>query len=117
MNTRSWLAGTWWLVLVAFLVLSLLPNRYLQHRVFDWWDKAQHASAFAALAMLGLRCWPKSAWGVLFGLLMYGAAIEWLQHLTGWRRGEWSDLAADAVGLGLAAVCSRFFQQHDCEMS
>ena len=66
------------------------------------WDKANHALAFAVLALLGSRGWPARAGTVLAGLLLYGALIECLQTLTPTRVGEWADLAADAAGLAIA---------------
>ncbi|WP_201451437.1 hypothetical protein [Hydrogenophaga sp. BPS33] len=71
----------------------------LEGTVFNFWDKAQHASGFAWLAVLGVLSYPKKPRGVALSLLAYGAAIELAQAATGWRYGEWSDLAADGVGI------------------
>lgn len=42
-------------------------------------------------------------------LLLYGAALELLQHTLPHRMGSWPDLLADAVGLALYALVSTFF--------
>lgn len=100
---RAWLIGCFWVGSVAIGVLALLPATLPLPST--GWDKANHALAFAALALLGARCWPEGRSIVLPGLLAYGGAIELAQTLfTSTRMGEWSDLLADAVGLGIAAV-------------
>ncbi|RYF55505.1 MAG: VanZ family protein [Comamonadaceae bacterium] len=63
------------------------------------WDKVNHVLAFAVLALLGCRSYPRRAALVLSGLLAYGGAIELLQAFTGYRAAEWLDLAADGAGL------------------
>ena len=69
------------------------------------WDKANHASAFAALMVSGRLAWPRLPWRALaLGLLAYGGAIELIQTQLPPREGDWLDLLADAVGLGLGTV-------------
>jgi hypothetical protein len=103
---RRFLFLGWGLSLACVCVLALLPTEYLQVPVFDWWDKAQHALAFAVLTAWGLWLWPGAAVRVVLGMLGFGALIELAQWWTGWRFGEWADWMADAVGvlvaLGLA---------------
>ena len=41
---------------------------------------------------------------MLAGLLAYGALIELLQGFTVHRHGDWRDLVADAIGVGIAAL-------------
>jgi VanZ family protein len=41
---------------------------------------------------------------VLLALLAFGAAIELLQLQLPNRSGEWTDLGADAIGIGLGAL-------------
>ena len=103
------LARAWWVAVLGVLVLALLPGQHLKHPVFDWSDKAQHALAFAVLALWGWHCWPHRSRWVWWGLLGLGACIEWLQHMTGWRQGEWLDLLADAAGLAVAGLLSKTF--------
>lgn len=80
-------------------VLSLCLTPPAAHLPSTGWDKANHALAFALLALLGLAAYPARAARVLLGLLAFGAAIELLQSLTGYRTAEWLDLLADAVGV------------------
>ena len=69
---------------MALNALALSPAPYLPPGLFDWWDKAQHAIGFGTLAVL----------------------IEVLQHLGGYRFGDWQDAVADGVGVlgGLVGV-------------
>lgn len=94
----------WYLTMVAITVLALLPVEHLQLPVFDWWDKAQHALAFAVLTGWALLLWPQWAGRVVLGMLAYGAGIELAQWAVGWRFAEWADLAADALGVLVAWV-------------
>jgi len=99
-----------WLCFVALNALALSPPTYLPLlEVFSWWDKAQHAIGFGALAVLAALAYPHVSMlrmGVL--LCLQGVAIEVLQHWGGLRFGDWQDAVADAVGvvlgLGLAAL-------------
>jgi VanZ family protein len=102
-STRSYCAILFWASIFAFTVLFLIPVPFIpQHGLLDWWDKAQHATVFAALMLLGYLAYPLSIHAVLWGLIGYGAAIELLQAFTGWRSGEPWDFFADAVGAVLA---------------
>ena len=92
---------SFWLACATVAVLSLLPTAYLQHGIFDWWDKAQHALAFAGLGFLGLLAYPGHSRRVIVGLLAFAVGIEIAQAATGWRIGEPADLLADAVGVAV----------------
>ena len=87
--------------LVAITVLALLPIEMLTAPVFNWWDKAQHALAFAVLGVLGFAAYPSRPARVVLGLVLYGIAIELAQLAVGWRFGEWEDVLADTAGLAL----------------
>lgn len=70
------------------------------------WDKANHAAAFATLAMVGLQCL-RSRWRplwVLLALLGYGVLIELVQSRIPGREADAMDVLADMVGaaIGLA---------------
>ena len=93
-----------WVACACVAVLSLLPADRLPANLFTWWDKAQHALAFAVLAALGQFAYMSKRRLVLVGLTAYGALIEIAQHATGWRYGEVSDWVADLVGIGLGWV-------------
>jgi VanZ family protein len=77
--------------------------------IFDWWDKAQHAIAFGALAVLAVLAYPGVS-KVRIGLLLiaHGVLIEVLQYFTGYRFGDWQDALADGVGVlvGLALMAA-----------
>lgn len=78
---------SFWGLATAVTVLSLTPVEHLPPQVFDWWDKAQHALGFAALAVAARLAYPTLRGAVLVaGLLLHGAAIEWAQAASGWRR-------------------------------
>jgi VanZ family protein len=72
---------------------------YLPIGLFDWWDKAQHALVFFCLSSLGILAYQKATVKVTIGLLLYGALIEVLQWIIGWRSGELADWVADGIGI------------------
>lgn len=91
------------LLTVAWLAFSPAPPP----RADTGWDKANHALAFAVLALLAdLALWPRPARRrlIVAGLLAYGAVIEVGQSRLPPRSGEWGDLAADAVGIGIGLL-------------
>lgn len=101
----GWMRLVFWALATAVTVLSLTPVEHLPPRVFDWWDKAQHALGFAVLALTARLAYPAPRGVVLVaGLLLHGAAIEWAQAASGWRHGEVADWVADAVGVALGWV-------------
>jgi len=93
-----------WLCVVVLTIASLVPVDFLPEQSFNIWDKAQHALGFAWLALFGLLSYPQRPARVALLLLVYGGAIELAQMATGWRHGEWLDLAADGVGIALGAL-------------
>lgn len=98
--------AAFWVLLAAVTVMSLVPASVPLPST--GWDKANHALAFAVLGVLGMRCWPARRLPLLLALLAYGGCIEVAQSFTETRMGEWLDLAADAVGLGVAWAVQRF---------
>ena len=85
------------------ILLSLVPVALLP-QAFNWWDKAQHALGFAVITGLGLLAYPKARGWLPWGLLRLGGCIELAQAASGWRHGDWLDLLADAVGIGVVLV-------------
>jgi VanZ family protein len=103
-RTRPW---RWALLLLAGLVtvLAVLPAPPRQMDL--GWDKLNHVAAFAALAVCAVFGWRSSRaarLSVLLALLAFGAAIELVQLQLPNRSGEWTDLGADAIGIGLGAL-------------
>ena len=45
-----------------------------------------------------------SATGSVFGLMLYGMLIEWLQGMTGYRYAEWGDVFANGLGCLLGMI-------------
>ena len=98
-----------WLALTLLSILFLLPQHYLASGVFDWWDKLQHTLAFGLLTLLGLLAYASTkkqlktqVHRIVVAMVLYGALIEVLQSVSGWRYGEFGDWAADVVGVLLA---------------
>jgi len=78
------------------------------------WDKANHALAFATLALVAeLAFWPVQTRRrrISIGLVAFGGFIELVQAQIPERSGDWADLAADAtgiaIGLGIVALVHR----------
>src|SRR5690606_30012801 len=91
-------------------VVSLLPTPEALP-LQTGWDKSDHALAFFVLGLLGFSGWPDSRARILIGLVGYGAVIELLQGMTGYRFAEWSDLLADSLGIAGAAALSMLVQR------
>jgi len=90
--------AAFWAFVLGTVFLSLVPVEFLP-QAFNWWDKAQHALGFAVLSVLGLVAYPNLRWRLPWGMLLLGGCIELAQTATGWRRGDWLDLLANAVGI------------------
>ncbi len=89
--------------------MALSPAPYLPPLdVLNWWDKAQHAIGFGTLAVLAVLAYPDVS-KLRIGLLLvaWGVLIEVLQHLGGYRFGDWQDAVADGVGVVLGLVLAR----------
>jgi VanZ family protein len=88
-----------WACFLAINILALSPAPYLPE-IFNWWDKAQHAIAFAVLAVLAVLAYPEgSKRRIAFLLIGQGVLIEVLQYFSGYRYGDWQDAVADGVGV------------------
>ena len=103
-----------WMSFVVINILALSPAPYIPPlEIFNWWDKAQHAIAFATLAVLAVLAYPESSKRrIALLLIVQGVLIEVLQYFSGYRYGDWQDALADGVGvllgLSLAAWLMRF---------
>jgi VanZ family protein len=101
-NNAFWKLPFWGLLTVT-VWLSLVPVDQLPS-AFNFWDKAQHALGFAALALTGLLSYPRQIRLLIPSLVLLGLGIEYAQYLTGWRQGDWADWLADCVGLAIGSL-------------
>ena len=92
------------LACLILLYLTLAPGKDVPG-VGLVWDKAEHAISWAVLTGAGLLLSTKRRWAIGVFAFALGAAIEVLQAtLPFGRDGDWRDLAADTVGIGLACL-------------
>lgn len=101
MTAAAWRAA-FWSVAATVLVFSLLPPGV--ETPTTGWDKANHFAGFVALAVLGALAYGRRRGAVFLGLLAFGALIEALQWLSGYRLAEWGDWLADALGAAAGQV-------------
>jgi VanZ family protein len=93
-------------LLLAVLVVALMPAFWIwgESRPVTLWffeaDKWMHGVTFAVLAMWFAGQYRRqSYWRIAMGLLAFGLLIEACQRLVGYRTADWSDVAADCVGI------------------
>jgi hypothetical protein len=103
MTSNAFWKLSFWGGLTVTVWLSLVPVDQLPS-AFNFWDKAQHALGFAALAFTGLLGYPRHLRVLLPGLMLLGLGIEYAQYLTGWRQGDWADWLADCAGIALGCL-------------
>jgi VanZ family protein len=98
-----------WICFIGLNALALSPAPYLPPLdVLNWWDKAQHAIGFGTLAVLAVLAYPDvSKFRIGLLLVALGVLIEVLQHLGGYRFGDWQDALADGVGVVLGLVLAQ----------
>lgn len=109
-HLQSAVKPAFWLACMAVATLSLLPVTELPSMVMNLWDKAQHAMGFFGLSLLGLQAYRQRFLKVSMGLLLFGAAIEVAQALSGWRTGDPLDWLADATGIAMATLTMRLLK-------
>lgn len=100
---NAWQA-LFWLLLMVFSVLFLMPAEYLVDNVFDWWDKAQHTLAFIIFTLTANLSYKSNSGLILLSLIVYGGVIEIIQSMTGWRQGELGDWFADVLGVVFSSL-------------
>ncbi|MBA4795558.1 hypothetical protein [Phenylobacterium sp.] len=104
------LRGLFVLLLAAVIYLSIAPGEATPTAGL-FWDKAQHAIAYAVLGLAGLAAFG-GRWPVLVALLAVSGGLEIAQALTPFgRQGDLRDLAANAGGLLLALLAWRLGQR------
>jgi len=104
-----------WACLALLTILFLIPTKFLTSEIFDWWDKLQHSLAFLVLTMLGFVAYAynnrKNLITVVLGIALYGALIECVQAIFGWRSGEFTDWLADILGILAAWILFSILNQ------
>lgn len=111
MAVRSLSKVVFWLCCAGGAIIALLPADMLAAPIFNWWDKAQHASGFAILGLLARAAYPNTRIHILlFRLMVFGVAIELAQYFAGWRFGDALDAVADAAGLTAAFIMGRMWR-------
>ena len=108
-NFHYYLKFLFWTSFMGINILALSPAPYLPPlEIFNWWDKAQHAIAFAVLAVLAVLAYPEaSRLRITLLLIWQGVLIELLQYYGGYRFGDWQDAVADGLGVLLGLAIAR----------
>lgn len=89
------------LLLAVVIYLSIAPGEATPTAGL-FWDKAQHAIAYAVLGLAGLAAFG-GRWPILAAILLVSGGLEIAQAFMPYgRQGDLRDLAANAAGLGLA---------------
>jgi len=70
-------------------------------------DKVEHFVAYLLLGTWFGGILAPYYGRVLVGLIVFGGVIEVVQSLSGYRDGDWYDLAADALGVLAGIGCAR----------
>jgi VanZ family protein len=93
-----------WLLLgaVTYGMLIELPPK---PNGWAHWDKVQHIGVFMVLTFLACWAFPRRRWLLATVLIIYGAAVEWMQSaLTVTRMASLGDWLADVVGVLLVLL-------------
>lgn len=96
-----------WILCLAVLAGALAPQSDVP-QLFALADKVVHTLAFAALALVGLRAYPRHLLIVCVLLVALGGLIEIIQGYTSTRAQEWEDFLADILGVGFGSLLARY---------
>jgi VanZ family protein len=101
-----------WLTTVLVLTVCWLAFAPSDKVPTAFWDKLNHALAFAAMSFSARFAFPRAFWPSMLGLAAFGFFIEVVQYFLPGRASEWFDLLSDvvgiAVGAAIAAIARRF---------
>ncbi|MCZ6541352.1 MAG: VanZ family protein, partial [Nitrospinae bacterium] len=87
-------------LVVLVVVLSLYPTP--PSLKYSWMDKVLHVLLYAVLMLWFAQLHPQSRYGWLAGgFVMLGILLEVLQSYTGYRSGDYWDVAANSFGTAL----------------
>lgn len=104
-NPALWRPG--FILLLLLVGAGALAPVSVEAPLFLGQDKVIHALTYTVLFMAGWLAYGRGGpfcWPLHLALLAYGAGLELLQGMTGYRTAEWGDLAANLVGQGLGNV-------------
>ena len=101
-----------WVMCGTVLVGALAPQADTP-QLFALADKVVHTLAFTALALVGLRAYPRLVFVVCILLVVLGGLIEIIQGYTSTRAQEWEDFFADILGVGLGTLLAKLFRFTD----
>lgn len=96
-----------YLVAVAVVAgLSLMPQELLPH--VDLWDKLQHLSVYAVVAVLAGAGFPhaRSRWHAALSLVVIGCMLEIGQAFVPGRTSDVFDAVANTLGIGLGLTAA-----------
>lgn len=96
-NAWRWLTG---MLVLAVCWLAFAPSEDVPTA---FWDKANHALAFAAMSFSARFAFPRHFWPSMLGLAAFGFGIEVVQFFLPGRNSEWFDLLSDLVGIAIGA--------------
>ena len=95
-----------WVMCGTVLVGALAPQAD-SLQLFALADKVVHTLVFAALALVGLRAYPRQVLVMVVVLIALGGLIEILQGYISTRSQEWEDFLADILGVGLGTLLAK----------
>ena len=97
-----------WIMCFTVMAGALAPQVDTP-QLFALADKVVHTLAFAALALVGLRAYPRHLLIVCVLLVALGGLIEIVQGYTSTRAQEWEDFLADILGVVSGTLLARSF--------
>ncbi len=98
--SQPFIRAVFWSMCLTVLAGALAPQADAP-QLFALADKVVHTVAFGALAVVGLRAYPKHRVIVCLLLVILGGLIEVFQGYTSSRSQELADFYADIVGVVL----------------
>jgi len=107
MNNMNSVKIFFWLAFVFSAVLFFLPISTSGQDGFGL-DKVVHAVIFFLLFLFGRKAFPGKTWLVLFALIFYAFAVEYIQgNYLPLRHFDWYDITADGIGLAAGLLIKK----------
>jgi len=107
--SQPFIRAVFWTMCLTVLAGALAPQAD-SPQLFALADKAVHTLAFAALALVGIKAYPKHVVIVCLLLIALGGLIEIVQGYTSTRSQEWEDFLADTLGIGAGVLIAKFLR-------